>query len=214
MNNATQKMLRHLMDDALHAIGVWPSHSKQKDIDKMIEKYSQGLSIAPTAGEYTFQPGDQVVWREPEASLNRPFPGDDSQEPTRELTAHPCEIVLFNEIGRRLPGVDDSPNDFNPHPCGAKAVILVDAVKATHPYWCCYDHLPHRYKEALLGLNVLPLRNISDDHLYDVIYNILQVNLTFLDHGCEGTTLKDEDHESYFSYHVKFLRDLIEGRRP
>lgn len=65
------------------------------------------------------------------------------------MSIHPCEIVLFNEIGKRLPGLPDSPDEVDPHPCGQEAVILVDDVTATLPYWCCYRHLPTKYKRTL-----------------------------------------------------------------
>lgn len=65
------------------------------------------------------------------------------------MSIHECEIVLFNEIGKRLPGLPDSPDEADPHLCGQEAVILVDDVTATLPYWCCYRHLPTKYKRTL-----------------------------------------------------------------
>ena len=70
------------------------------------------------------------------------------------MSIYPCEIILFNEKGRKLPGIPGSPDEVNPHSCGQDAVILVDDVKSTHPYWCCYRHLPTEYKR-ILRLQVL-----------------------------------------------------------
>jgi hypothetical protein len=70
------------------------------------------------------------------------------------MSTHPCEIIMFNEKGRKLPGIPGSPDEFNPHSCGQDAVIIVDDVEATHPYWCCTRHLPTEYKR-ILRLQVL-----------------------------------------------------------
>jgi hypothetical protein len=171
------------------------------------------------------------------------------------MSIHPCEIILFNEKGRKLPGIPGSPDEFNPHSCGQDAVILVDDVKSTPPYWCCYRHLPTDYKRILrlqvlrdllstlateylstlpsehqLGDGVagrtiepLDIRKVldvspeefwtgkvpTDERLLDVVYDILQANLAYLNQGKKGTHLEHEDHEAYFQQHVKLLRDLL-----
>ena len=50
---------------------------------------------------------------------------------------------------------------------------------------------------------------INDERLLDVVYDILQANLAYLNQGKMGTHLEHKDHEAYFQQHLKLLRDLL-----
>lgn len=50
---------------------------------------------------------------------------------------------------------------------------------------------------------------INDDRLIDIVYEILQANLAYLNQGRKGTRLEPENHEAYFQQHLKLLRDLL-----
>ena len=53
------------------------------------------------------------------------------------------------------------------------------------------------------------MKEITDERLLDVVYDILQANLAYLNQGRKGTRLEPENHEAYFQQHVKLLRDLL-----
>jgi hypothetical protein len=53
------------------------------------------------------------------------------------------------------------------------------------------------------------MKEITEDRLLDVVYDILQANLAYLNQGKKGTHLEPENHEAYFQQHVKILRDLL-----
>ena len=53
------------------------------------------------------------------------------------------------------------------------------------------------------------MKEITEDRLLDVVYDILQANLAYLNQGRKGTRLEPENHEAYFQQHVKLLRDLL-----
>ena len=53
------------------------------------------------------------------------------------------------------------------------------------------------------------MKEITGERLLDVVYDILQANLAYLNQGRKGTRLEPENHEAYFQQHVQLLRNLL-----
>jgi len=49
------------------------------------------------------------------------------------------------------------------------------------------------------------LKEITEDQLLDIVYNILQLNCAMLKNG----SLEHEDHDAYFRQHLAILKKLI-----